>query len=301
LDVLQQKVDLTIFSNFFSLPSAHSDLRATIIHDLTYLHYPETVDEKNLAFLRRVVPVSVKSSDFIIVPSEATKNDIVSHFQVKPASLLVLPAPPDTIYFQTTYSQETIDSLRHRIPTESYIYFQGNFEPRKNLAQLLEAYLLLPSEVRQTFSLVLSGSKGWKNQSTQSLLAQAQKEGHNIVHLGYVSQEEATYLMHKASTFVIPSLFEGFGMQLLEAFAAKTPVIASDIPPFREIGKDAALYCNKSPENLADLLLELLTTGSDCQSRVTKGYCYARAVSWDDNAVKLIAYTQKMLLAKNPA
>lgn len=291
-DMFLPKVDLTIFPNFATWPAIRTKLKATVIHDLTYLYYPEVVEEKNLAHLRRVVPRSIQQADFIITVSESVKAELIKEFSIDPDRCIVTEIPPSTDFYKKNTNEV---HQKYGIPTEKYIYFIGNLEPRKNLSTLLEAYLQLPDAIRKEYSLILAGSKGWKNEALQQALQQAEVLGENVRHIGFVDQADSPALYQKASLFVMPSLYEGFGMPVLEAMLSGCQVIASDIPVLREVGGDIATYAD--PNDATDFKEKILSqlqgsTSPDWQKRAKDN---AARFSWEDNASKIYDITERLL------
>ena len=287
-DISLPKVDLTIFPNFATWPTAKSKHVATVIHDLTYLYFPEVVEEKNLAHLRHVVPRSIKKADFIITVSESVKAELVKEFNLDPAKCVVTPIPPDETFFSTA-SPEAIQAVKEKYglnPDKKYLYFIGNLEPRKNLKTLVEAYQLLPQEVKAKYSLVLAGGKGWKTEATQEAIDKAIAAGEDIKHIGFIDQADSPTLFQGASLFVMPSLYEGFGMPILEAMASGTPVVAADIPVLKEVGADFATYADpQSPESFKTAIEAALKqpkpSRESLQQNVTR-------YSWNQNVEKIL-------------
>jgi glycosyltransferase involved in cell wall biosynthesis len=288
-----KKVDLTIFPNFATWPTIHSRLRATVIHDLTYLYFPEVVEVKNLAHLRRVVPRSIKKADFIITVSEAVKAELIKEFQLSPDTCIVTPIPPEESF---AHPNDNEVHKKYNIPTKKYIYFIGTLEPRKNLPTLISAYQLLPKKIRDEYSLVLAGGKGWKTEESQAAIDKAIEAGEKVIHIGYIDQADSSALFQKASAFVMPSIYEGFGMPILEALASHTPVVASDIPVLRETGEDAALYASPDkPSEFADQIEAILTSPTLVADLDKKASTRLRKISWQDNAVRIISHTKQLL------
>ncbi|MDT4858512.1 D-inositol-3-phosphate glycosyltransferase [compost metagenome] len=149
---------------------------------------------------------------------------------------------------------------KYNIPTKKYLYFIGNFEPRKNLLTLIKAYRKLPKEIRSTYSLVIAGGAGWNNEDVKAELESAKKAGENVLHIGYIDQADSPALFQNASLFVFPSEYEGFGIPILEALTSGTPVLCSDIPVFHEVGGSAVQYAKaSSPKDFAKKINEMLT------------------------------------------
>lgn len=287
-DAFLKKVDLTIFPNFATWPSVKSKVIATVVHDLTYLYFPEAVEEKNLAHLHRVVPRTIKKADFIITVSESVKAEIVKEFNISAEKCIVTPIPPHTS-FLNDINQSQMDTVKEKysIPLDKkYIYFIGNLEPRKNLKTLIEAYCLLPKEIKDEYYLVLAGGKGWKTKTTQAALDAAVEAGENIKHLGFIDQEDSPALYQGASLFAFPSLYEGFGMPIMEAMASGTPVIASDIPVLREVGGNYATYANPlDPESFRDAIVAALRTPTPSREKLQKNIS---RYSWENNVKNII-------------
>ena len=295
-DLFKSRVDLTIHPNFSLWWSSKSRLNAAVIHDLTYMHFPEVVQDKNLAHLRRVVPRAMKKADFIITVSEAVRTELIKEFNIDPEHCIATPVPPEQVYFD----KHPINVFeKYKLPMKKYIFFIGNMEPRKNLTTLIEAYCMLPKELKKEYGLLLGGGKGWKSEATRAALEKAQKAGENIVHIGYVDQKDSPAFFQQASLFVMPSIYEGFGMPVLEAMAGETPVVASDIPVHREAGGDGVLYADpKKPEEFRNQMVKILTSKKTASELMKKADAHVRTFSWEANARKVVDYAQKHLNQK---
>ena len=287
-------VDLTIFPNFATWPSVKTKHTATVIHDLTYLYFPDVVEEKNLAHLRRVVPRSIRKADFIITVSESVKTELAKEFNLNPDNCIVTPIPPDDTFF-VAHSKSEINEVKKKYginPDQKYIYFIGNLEPRKNLKTLVEAYCLLPKETKDTYTLVLAGGKGWKTEETQASIDAALQAGEHIQHLGFVDQSDSPALFQGAALFVMPSLYEGFGMPVLEAMAGGTPVVASDIPVLREVGMEYAHYADPlSAQSFADVIAKTLAEPRPDRAKLQEN---VHRYTWEENVQKIIKKTKEL-------
>lgn len=294
-DFVLPAVDLTIFPNFATWPTTRSRLRATVIHDLTYLRYPEVVEAKNLEHLRRVVPRSVQQADFIITVSETVKQELVEEFGLDPARCVVTTIPPDATYSVPNHNEI---HQKYNIPTKEFIFFIGNLEPRKDLPTLIVAYRQLPAELKRRYSLVLAGGKGWKTEASEQAIAEAKASGEQIVHVGYIDQADASAFHQQASLFVMSSLYEGFGMPILEALTSGTAVVASDITVLREAGGNAALYAAPHDANdFAQKITTILTDASIHSQLLAAIPAHLANFSWDRN-VRTITDLASSLLDK---
>lgn len=292
-DLTLPQVDLTIFPNFATWPTVKSRLRATVIHDLTYLHYPEVMENANLAHLKRVVPESIKKADFIITISEAVKSELVDKFGLDPKDCIVTPIPPDPLF--SVESRQEIHK-KYKLPTKKFILFVGTLEPRKNIDTLVEAYRLLPKVLKKEYSLVIAGGKGWKTEKTQKVIDEAKKAGENIIQTGYIDQADSPAFYQKASLVVLPSFYEGFGMQIVESMASQTPLVASDIAVLREVGGKAALYADPhSTEDFRDKIQSVLESSELCKKLLSESKKQLTKFSWDVSAQNIINEAKKRL------
>lgn len=294
-DLFLPGVELTIFPNFATWPTVRSKYCATVVHDLTYLYYPEVVEQKNLAHLRRVVPRSIRKADFIITISETIKAELIKEFSVPPEKFIVTTIPPDATYFQKNTNEI---HKKYGIPTQKFIYFIGNLEPRKDLPTLIEAYRKLPVAIKKDYSLILAGGNGWKTEKSRQSLAEAQDAGENVVHVGFVDSKDAAAFYQHASMFVMPSIYEGFCMPILESMASGCPVIASDIPVLRETAGEAALFAKVGDsDSFSKTIQQLLNNAPLQQKLINKGKQQLDHFSWDKNVEALINRVES--LSKN--
>jgi glycosyltransferase involved in cell wall biosynthesis len=172
------------------------------------------------------------------------------------------------------------DLRRLGVPYDRYFFALGTLEPRKNLVMLFEALALLPSDV----CLAIAGGKGWKD---SPIFARIEELGiaHRVAFLGYVPDADLPKLFARAEAFVFPSLYEGFGMPVLEAMLAGSPVLAADRPAMREVGGDAAQYFDpESPEDIARALHQPL----DRTQMVHRGLARAGTFTWETAATKTL-------------
>lgn len=289
-DLLKSSVDLTIHPNFAYWPTIRSGLVATVIHDLTYIYYPELVEPGNLRHLRRIVGRSLSKSDFIITVSEAVKSELVSELGVDPNKCIATPIPPADEFYSPDPERDV--HRKYSLPTEKYILFVSNLEPRKNLINIVRAYRLLPEAIRKEYSLVVAGGRGWNFEETQAEIDKPLDVG-NISQVGFVDQADLPTLFHKASLFTMVSLYEGFGMPILESLAAGTPVIAGDVPVLRESGGDAVRYADpRDPTQLAEVIEDMLINPDpDFESKAKQ---HLSRFSWTDNAKKIIGAVNRL-------
>lgn len=282
---LLSPADLTIFANFASLPTSRSKVTAAVIHDLAYLDYPQMIESKNLKHLRRVVPMAVKHCDFIITGSETSRQSLIEHFAIDPARCLATPIPPSADFFVADQLSDEVRA-KYGIPDKPYLLFLGNIEPRKNLSLLISAYQQLDSSLRQKYPLVVAGAVGWKASAVGRAIESARSHGVDIIVPGFIDESDKPSLYRSARLFIFPSLYEGFGIPVVEAMAAETPVILSDIPVMREVGKDFARYTDPTDSrSLASAITEAL---AEPTADLVPARDYVKSISWSKNAENIL-------------
>lgn len=285
-DFLSKRVALTILPNYARWPTLRSSFTATTIHDLTYLRYPELMEKNNLPHLQRVVPRAVKKSNLILTVSEAVKSELVQEFSIDPNKIIVTPVPPNDRFYDSNQNEV---HTKYGIPTQKYILFLSNIEPRKNVPVLIEAFTKLPKSVTKDLSLVIAGGLGWKSESSVKAIKKAVKLGFSVVQPGYIDESDKSALYQQAALFVMPSIYEGFGMPILEAIASNTPVIASDIPVLREAGGDGILYFKPGDSLSLQESITLLIDDPVLQKRLMKkARNHLKSFSWEKNAQSIV-------------
>ncbi len=284
----KSKGDVAIFTNFVSLPSILKIPSLVAVHDLCYEDVPNYVSKKNRLFLQQFVPKSVARAKKVITISESTKRAIIKHYKVPAKDIIITPIPPAN-------DDATKPRKPARVGNKKFILFVSTIEPRKNVLQLVKAYVELPPKLKNTYSLVLAGGIGWDVEGTMSTIKQLQTDGEDIVVTNYVSDEEIKWLYQNADLFVMPSHYEGFGMPILEAMAHDTPTVVSDIPVFHEVSETASLYFNKDdPASIRDAIVRVLEDKKLQNSLVSKGREQVSKYSWQDVATTIYQSIQNL-------
>ncbi len=249
---LRLKGDILLATNFVPSIKIRHTPTVTIIYDLVFLDLPHFVQSKNLAFLSKWVPATVRQASRVVVNSQFTKYRIQEKLNVPPNDIIVLPIPP------ADHAKADKSVLQRLNLKDSCILFVGTIEPRKNLVELLEAYRQLPVEQQDKYPLVLAGGKGWQDEAILNKVEALQKAGLKVVLTGYISDGEKAALYETATLCVQPSSYEGFGMPVLEAMSYGKPVLCSDIPVLREVAGTAALYTNGDAKHLSQAMSQIL-------------------------------------------
>ena len=262
------------------------------IHDLTTLIFPHHHSQLNRLYLRWALPVMARRADAIIADSHATKRDIVALLSAAPEKVTVVHLGVDTARFapQAPAAVESVlASLGVRAP---YVLAVGTLEPRKNLVTLLQAYATLPQSAPQ---LVLVGGKGWGDDR----LALAIREmglADRVRLTGYVADELLPALYSGAEAFVYPSLYEGFGLPVLEAMACGAPVITSNVSSLPEVVGTAALLVDPHDvRQLAGALEMLLESPARRRDLRAEGLARTQMFTWANCAQATVEVYRRVL------
>lgn len=263
--------------------------RVVTIHDLVAFLFSETIPKKYALYMRWLIKQVVAKADRIISVSEHTKQDLMDVLKVDPAKISVVheAASPG---FQPIRDQTKIAWVRRRYNLHGpFIYHVGNIEPRKNLVRLVKAFIMLRRCAKLDVRLVITGQRGWL---TNMLFRELDglTLGDEVVFTGYVQRTDLPLLMNAAEAFVFPSLYEGFGLPVLEAMSCGTPVVTSNISSLPEIvGSAAVLVDPESVESISQGI-ERVITDTALRQRLTKeGLLQARKFSWERAARETMA------------
>jgi glycosyltransferase involved in cell wall biosynthesis len=234
----------------FVLPPTGRAAGVVTVHDLSFLRTPQTVTRASLAY-RTLVPRSLARAGAVCVPSAAVAAEVAEAYRVDDDRLVVTPLGVDPLWAQATPPDEE-QRRRLGLPAD-YLVFSGSLEPRKNLPLLLEAQRLLCARHAGWPPLVLMGPPGWG----PSLDLGGLPEG-AVVMTGYLADDDLRSVVAGARALLYPSLYEGFGLPPLEAFACGVPVVASDLPVTREVVGDDPELSRLVPPGDLDALVDAL-------------------------------------------
>jgi glycosyltransferase involved in cell wall biosynthesis len=224
--------------NYLFTPSCK---RVATIHDLIVFKHPECFTRKHVMIVSKMIKLAAKKADHIITDSISTKEDLQTYFpNLKDSNISVIPLAV-AVDFTKPSAEETHRYLEKENLPKRYFFYLGTFEPRKNTTRLIDAF----KELKRTsgfddLGLVLAGGKGWLESKT-GIDADSFKEN-NIFNLGFVDQVNLPMLYSGALAFVYPSLYEGFGLPILEAMQYGKAIITSNTSSLPEVAGDAGLY-----------------------------------------------------------
>lgn len=265
------------------------------VHDLSCFSHPETHPPQRVEAMRRYLPAALERANCILTDSHFVKEEITRYFGVAPQKIVpihlgVSPA------FRPHKEDETQAALaRWGLRHGHYLLAVGTREPRKNLAQALHAYQMLPERLRREYPLVIAGMKGWKSDPFTPEQEQLARRG-QLQILGYVSDVELPMLYAGASMLIYPSLYEGFGLPPLEGMASGIPVITSDRASLPEVVAEAGIMLDPGDvDGLSQAILALLEDSAEHARRVELGLQQSRLFSWEKCAEKTVAVYENIM------
>lgn len=208
------------------------------LHDVIYRHYPETHMRLNRWFLTLMMPRFLRAADRIIAVSECTKRDALRLYDIDESKIHVIYEGVNPRFRPASPSAIAAARQRYHLPAH-YLLVVGTIEPRKNLTMLLEAYTML-KERQPELKLLIVGQKGWLYEGFFRRLRELGLE-EEVIFPGFVPDEDLPAIYSAAELLAFPSLYEGFGLPVLEAMACGTPVVCSNTSSLPEVAGDAAL------------------------------------------------------------
>jgi glycosyltransferase involved in cell wall biosynthesis len=266
------------------------------VHDLIFKLFPEYHKKLNYWYLNRAMPLFCARASAIIAVSEASKRDLVKYYNVDPAKVTVVYEAAAT-HFKPPHPARIDDvRLRYRLP-EQFLIHLSTIEPRKNLMRLLDAFQILRRDSPELY-LLLAGGRGWLD---EDLFARIDNEGlaEYVRPLGWVPDEDLPAVIGAAALAVQPSLYEGFGLPILEHMACGQVVAASHSSSHPEVGGAAAAYFDPlNVEEMAAVIARLLSDRSEYEFRREAGLAQAARFSWDRAAAETEAVYDRLLSGK---
>lgn len=270
------------------IPVAYRGKCVVTFHDLAIYKDPQCFPKVRTAHDKAVYNLMVRKADKIIAVSESTKKDLMEIFHVPEDKIKVIYSGLDKRFFETPSADPQKVLAKFGI-VKKYILFLGTIEPIKNISRLLEAFAIFKENYKKQnkkfdYQLVLAGKRGWLAKE----YAQIAKDlgiGKDIVFTGYIIGDELVPLFKNSQFFIMPSLYEGFGMTVLEAFATGTPAIISRVSSLPEIAGDAAHYIN--PINVQEISEALMKFAADENLRNEyrqKGLEQVEKFNWETTA-----------------
>jgi glycosyltransferase involved in cell wall biosynthesis len=270
---------------FHLTPASRCARRVVTVHDLACLRLPDAHTAESRAQHERLLRHAVDHADALIAVSQNTREDLIALLGAAPERVHVVPNGVCLAEFMGSFPSEVLAAAKEKFGMGGrYLLHLGTLEPRKNLVRLIEAYAAVRATAPDCPQLVLAGAKGWLYDEVFETIARLGLGG-AVVHTGHVTREEVVALLRGAEGLAYPSLYEGFGLPVLEAMAAGTPVLTSNTSSLPEVVGDCGLLVD--PEDVAALaagLDRLVTDRAHVEALAVRGRERAAQFTWGASA-----------------
>ena len=304
LDIPQPRVELftggpldLLHATDFVLPPSKARRKLVTVHDLAFLFYPDAAMPSLHHYLNVVVPRSVRRADALVADSQHTAQDLNEQWQVPLERITVVQGAVDHAHFRPVHDPQQLAKVRQRygLGERPYILALSRLEPRKNFVRLIEAFASARDEAQLPHRLVIGGRKGWLY---ESIFARVQELGlaEDILFPGFIAEADLPALYSGAAFFAYPSLYEGFGLPIVEAMACGTPVLTSDNSCLPEAGGPGAIYVRAEDVNsIAEGIARLATDAALAAQLSAAGQEHAAYFTWERSAQQLLSAYHKLL------
>lgn len=276
---LKSYTDYIFHSPNYYIPPGHKKSCATF-HDLSIFHFPEYHPKGRVHLMKKELHSSVSRAKILLTDSNFTKNEVSDFFDFDPERIVVAPlaSSGDFLPRKEKQCQQVLE--KYGLAYGQFTFFAGTIEPRKNIKNLLLAYQKLPLEMSLRFPLVISGYQGWESEELHRLFDIGSQRGW-IKYLGYTDQQSLSVLFSACRAFLFPSRYEGFGLPVLEAMAAGTPVITSNVSSLPEVAGDAGLMVDPDDvDQLTQYISEIILNDSLRTELIDRGFLQNAKFSW---------------------
>lgn len=267
------------------------------IHDISHILYPDFHPQARVEYMNMALGESLARTDHVITVSETVRQEVVEHGLISPEQVTAIHLAAGSDF--RPHTSEMLEPALSALGLKAgrYSLFVGTVEPRKNVQRLVEAYGLLPKDIRNNWPLIIAGGSGWNSDSIHLCIAKAQAQGW-LQYISYVDQSWLPALYAGARLMVYPSLYEGFGLPIVEAMASGTPVLTSNVSCMPEVAGGAAWLVN--PMDLEEISHGLHVCLSDeywQREARTLGLIRAGQLSWaqcTERTIDIYAKVEKL-------
>lgn len=264
------------------------------VHDLSHILYPQFHPRARVEYLNLTLGPSLARTSHVITVSEAVRQEMIERRLMPPDRITAILEAADAAFRPHTPQMLEPAMQALGLRAGQYCLFVGTVEPRKNVERLIQAYELLPQEMRREWPLVIAGGKGWNSEAIHARMAKAQAEGW-LRYVSFVDQRWLPALYAGARLMAYPSLYEGFGLPIVEAMASGTPVLTSNTSCMPEVAGGAARLVNPlDVEDMAQALEECLSNEAWQAEAKVKGLARASGLSWDRCVEETVAVYRQL-------
>lgn len=283
-----------IYHELATLPLEFYGKTVVTVHDISWIRFPQTHPVRRVKALNCYFEKGIANASALITDSIFIKNELVREFGICSEKINSIPLGVNPVYrpLDEVKTKKCLDNFNLKF--KNYFLTVGTLEPRKNLKLVLNAFNSLPQHIRQQYPLVIVGVKGWETHSLEKLINPLVSLGHVKV-LGYLHENELHQVLASASVLVYPSLYEGFGLPPLEAMAAGTPVICSNVSAIPEVTGQAAILIDPNDVDELNQKMQQIINDSELKNQmIIKGIQQASTFTWENCAMQTAMIYKKL-------
>jgi glycosyltransferase involved in cell wall biosynthesis len=285
--VRRERIDL-LWTPSYVVPFPVRCRSVASVLDLAYFCSPGSYRISDVLYMRSAMAGSFRRADALLAISEYTKNDIVRLFPFAESKVTVTHLAPSSRY-QRSIDKEALEAVRQRYSlSRPFVFYAGSISPRKGCSFLVNAFEMLKRRERIPHKLVLTGGWTWGTPDIVEVIKEMDLEG-EVTVLGQVAAQDMPVLYNLADLLVYPSIYEGFGLPVLEAMACGCPVVCSNLTSIPEVAGDAALAVD--PRDVSALAAAIYTALTDLTTRtrlIERGVERAASFTWEKTARKTL-------------
>ena len=272
-----------------TVPSLAPENSAVLIHDFAFKFFPEAYSKTGLFLQESAITQAVKRAKRIIFTSKANKSDFLKFYQYPKEHIEITPLG----YNEDIFNKSVLYDIKNI--ARPYFLFVGRLETRKNVARLIEAFIEFKKKYKSAHKLVLAGKHGYGYSEIVEKIESAGNLRKQIIQTGYINDAKLAKLYRGAEALVFPSLYEGFGLPILEAFACETPVLTSNIGTLEETAEKSALLVDVSKTSeITEGLHQISSDQSLRKTLIANGTETLKKYSWEKTATRILSILEGM-------
>lgn len=276
------------------IPICNKPLLATVM-DVIPLSHPHFLKSRSRHLKSALWKKLTQRADRIITISQFSKKEIIQYLGFSDQQIDVIPLGVDARYFDRMSDSEKQSTLKDLGIQTPFFLFLGSIQPRKNLVRLLDAHAKLPHDLAKQYPLIIAGKLAWDDGKTLAAIEQAVSEG-RAKWLNYITESQKRCLLQSALALTFVSLYEGFGLPIIEAFASELPVITSNCASMPEVAGGSALIVDpEDAPQITDALLSLIEDGTLVKKLKVAGLSRSHEFSWEENSKRTVSIYREIV------
>lgn len=290
-----KKYDIDVFYSGDTYASLKTKVPTLIVcHDIAYKHYPDHIRSSHRKYYQKYFPKFHRKADHIVAVSNFTKQDITETYNLDAEKVSVgYNSTPGG--FKALSAEEKMEVRSDLTEGNPFFIYVGSLHPRKNVVNLIKAFDLFKIENSTNHKLVLVGRMAWKNEALKKTY-ETIVHREDIIFTGHITNEQLPKYLAAAEALTYVSVFEGFGIPILEAMSSETPVITSNVSSMPEVAGDAALLIDpKDPDSIAEGMRKIVVNPTLKEELIQKGKERINAFSWATTADHIYQELKKIV------